>query len=105
MSRSVRRGQQCSQIQAIRSHQRKAAFRTGPLLARPVPVQLDPVPVGIGEIDGLAHAVVGGPVEPDASVEHPLDSDREVMLCGIADGNVREAGVALRRRWASTCDD
>ena len=32
-------------------------------------VQLDAVAVGVGEVDGLAHAVIGGTVKFDARIE------------------------------------
>ena len=61
----VRRGDRVGE--AVRDHgDFLAAGRARPLLTRPVPIELDPVAVGIAEVERLADAVVGGALEGDA---------------------------------------
>ena len=52
------------------------ALRPRPLLARPVPVELDPVAVGIVEVERLADAVVGGAAERDPGLGQAAQRDR-----------------------------
>ena len=67
-----------------------------PDLARPVPVHLDPVPVRVGEIDRLAHEVVGEPRERDPLAGHVREPGGEVDPLGEEQREVVETGVAVR---------
>ncbi len=70
-----------------------------PHLARPVPVDLDPVPVGVAQIERLADEVVGQPDErhavadrmrePAREVDPPRDEEREVVEPGRAGNRSR----------------
>ena len=74
--RAGRRAQPASASRSWRSSRRvniatpSPSARSRPLLARPVAVELDAVPVRVAQVDRLADAVVGGAVERDAGVEH-----------------------------------
>ena len=76
-----------------------------PDLARAVVVDLDAVPVGVGEVDRLADEVVRHPDERDALARGVGEPAREVRALGHAQGEVEEAGVAPGRRGARLLDE
>jgi hypothetical protein len=49
-----------------------------PLIARPVAVELDAVPLRVAGVERLAHQVVGGPAQPPAGLGDPLQRPRQV---------------------------
>ena len=59
-------------------------------------VDLDPVPVRVGEVDRLAHVVIGEPDEPDALAGGVREPGREIGTLGQEQGEVVEARVAVR---------
>src|SRR3954468_11022900 len=58
--------QQIVDVQAAREHGQRALRGARPSRLRLVPAQLDPVLVGIAQVQRLAHAVVGRSVERNA---------------------------------------
>ena len=68
---------------------------SAPLLARTVPVDLDPVAIGIVEVEGLADQVVRSAREPPTGVGHPAQRTGEVRSAGEQDRQVEEAGGAV----------
>ena len=62
-----------------------------PQLARPIPVDLDPVPVRIAEVDRLADEVVGEPDERDAVARGVRQPAREIDAFGQEQREVIEA--------------
>ena len=76
-----------------------------PLLARPVGVDLDPVVVGILEVDGLADAVVGEPGERYTVAGSMGEPAREARPVGHEKRDVEEPGVAGARPRARLLDE
>jgi hypothetical protein len=68
-----------------------------PVLARTVPVDLDAVAVGIGEVDRLADVMVGEPLELDAVACGVREPAGEVDAFGHEQREMVEARVAVRR--------
>ena len=66
-------------------------------LARPVGVDLDPVAVGVAEVDRLADEVVGEPLERDAVARGMREPAREVAALRHEEREVVEPGVARAR--------
>ena len=84
-------------VERLRRH--PAADLSLPQLARPVGVDLDPVPVRVSEVDRLADVVVGeagqrhpvarGVREPAGEVDAARHEQREVIEAGVSDGRPR----------------
>src|SRR5262249_25270826 len=74
---------------------------TWPHLLWPVPVELDPVLVGIAQIERFAHAMIAGAVKLYARAQHAMQRIRQRRPRRIEDGGVIEAGRARRRRMAA----
>ena len=71
-----------------------------PLLARPVAVDLDPVALGIVEVERLRDEVVGGAREPVPGLGHPAERAGELGAVGDEQREVeqpRRPGRARRR--------
>ena len=81
--------------------ERRAVHLVWPLFTWAIAVQLDPVLVGIFEVDRLAHPVVARTAEPDTGVDDLLDGLRQRLAIGIPDGDVVKPGRAGRRRRVS----
>src|ERR1043166_599589 len=76
-----------------------AALRClGPFFGGPVPGQLEPDAVRIGEVDRDAHPVIRSALNRNPRGEHPMHRSREIGPGWIADGDVVEPGVPVRRR-------
>src|SRR5262245_13055902 len=58
-------GAQVREVQSLRHHLERSVSSARPLGARPVPIELDAVTVGVAEIECLAHAMIGGAIEGD----------------------------------------
>src|SRR5262249_58069217 len=71
---------------------------TRPFRRRQVAVELDAVAVGIAQVEGLAHAVVGGAFERDAGAAQALERVRERAAVRVADRDVIEPGRPGRGR-------
>ena len=76
-----------------------------PDLARAVPVDLDAVPVRVAEVDRLAHEVVGQADQRHAVAAGVREPAREVDALGQQQGEVVEAGVAVRRPGPGLLDE
>jgi hypothetical protein len=76
-----------------------------PALAWPVPVDLDPVVVGVAEVDRLADEVVAQACEGDPLAGHVREPAREVGSLGEQEREVVEAGVVVRVRRARLLDE
>ncbi len=68
-----------------------------PLTRVAVPGKLDPVEVGVMQVEGFVGAVVGGAVDLPAVIEQAFEGDGEIPPGGVVDREVVEAGGA--RRW------
>src|SRR5437867_12330870 len=90
--------EQLVEIERVRHPELDAALGgVGPLLGRPVPGELEPVAVRVGEVDGDTHAVVRRALHRDPRSEHAAHGDREVLPGGVANGDVVERDMAERR--------
>src|ERR1041384_7650054 len=91
--------EQLVEIERVRHPELDAALGgVGPLLGRPVPGELEPVAVRVGEVDGDAHAVVRRALHRDPRGEHAAHRNREIAPGGVADGHVVEPGMTRRGR-------
>ena len=84
------------EVERQRGHRQLVAV-AAPLLARPVAVDLDPVPLGVPEVERLAHEVVGGAGEAPAGAGQPLERARQLGAIGHQDREVEEPGAEARR--------
>src|SRR5436190_13649877 len=73
-----------------------AVGRARPLLPRAVPVELDPVAVGVGEVESLADAVVGGALERPVGLAEAAQGVGEGTPGRIANRGVEETGGPRR---------
>jgi hypothetical protein len=76
-----------------------------PALARPVGVDLDPVVVGIAEIDRLADEVVGETCQRDSVAGGVGEPAREARTVGGQEREVEEPGVAVPRPGSRLLDE
>jgi len=90
-------GEQALEVERQRRHLELAA-RVGPLLARAVAVQLDPVPLRVGEVQRLADEVVGRAAQVPAGLEDAPERACEVYPPGNEQGEMEEARRAWRPR-------
>jgi len=95
-SRCLRLGQKRLKVQRRVAHAQTAFGIAGPFVLGAVAVQFDPVAIGVGQIDRLAHAMVGGPVQRDACAHHPRQRIGQSGAVGIEDRGVVEPRVP---RW------
>ena len=79
--------------------------RRRPLRARPVDVELDPVVVGVAQVDRLRDAVVGGALDPRVGGGEAPDGARERLAGGEQQREVKEARVPRARRGAGLLDE
>jgi hypothetical protein len=94
-------GQELVEIQRTPERQRLMALGiTRPRLRRPVPHQLERVPVGVDEIDRVVSAVGLGLTDRPADRLQPPVGVSEPDSGGVGDGDVMQAGVAVGHRLA-----
>ena len=72
---------------------------------RTVGVDLDPVVVGVSEVDRLAHDVIGEARDLNAVANDVGEEPAEARAVGYEQRDVEEAGVALSRRRARFLDE
>ena len=68
-----------------------------PVRTRSIPVDLDPVPVRVAEVERLADEVIGQPDERDAVARGMREPASEVDALGHEQGEVVEARISERR--------
>ena len=68
--------------------------RSGPQLPRAVGGQLDTVAIGVGQVDGLVRAVVGGSLDGGLRLRKPQRRVRQLLAGGEQQRVVVEARVA-----------
>ena len=100
---SLELAEQALDVERQRRHPR--ADLPLPDLPRPVPVDLDPVRVGIAQVERLADEVVGEPDERHAVARRVREPAREVGALGHEQREVVEAGVADRRPRTGLLDE
>src|SRR5436190_6631687 len=69
--------QQVVEIETARDHVELAVRGPGPEMLRPVAIELDPVLVGIAQIERLAYAMIRSAVERNACLDEPAQGVRE----------------------------
>ena len=74
---------------------------TRPFGRSAVPIQLDAALIGIAQIKGLAHAVIGRAVNRDARCHKPTLRISELCAIRIECGGVKQPRAAARRRVAA----
>ena len=95
---AIRLRQQIFRVERLRHH-RYLIAPPRPLLARSVGVEFQPVVVGIGQVQRLAHAVIGGSLHRPALLDQFAQHSRQRPTVRQADGHVIQAGGArLSRR-------
>ena len=93
--------EQSVEIERARKHFNSAIDSPRPLVARPVPVKLDPVFIGIAQIERFAHAVVRRAIELNTCAEKTLERVGEFRARRVEDRHVIQPGCPVRRRRAS----
>jgi len=88
-------GQQTARVQRLGDHLQVAVAQR-PLGARPVTVDLDAVAVGVGQVDGLADAMVRPALQRPAGFQHMPQPAGQVRPAGQQQGEVVEASGAGR---------
>src|SRR5258705_10970159 len=73
--------QETLHVERQRSHLQPAVRTERPFLARAIPVDLDPVTVGIGQVDRLADTVVGKSLHDGPTVHQTAKRLREIDTC------------------------
>ena len=86
------RGGERVEIEPLGQHPERTVGGAGPLGAGPIPVELDPIAVGIAKIQRFAHAVVARPVKRDAGLTKAAKRLAERRAIRIPDGKMVEAG-------------
>jgi hypothetical protein len=94
-------GEEALEVEGVGVHGEAAVGAAGPVGFGAVPVELYAVEVWVVEVEGLADAVVGGPVERDVGGEEAAEGVGQGCACGIEDGEVVEAGGAGWGRLAA----
>ena len=90
-----RRREQRLDVERAREHPDALARGRGrPRVARAVRVELDPVPVRVGQVDRLRDAVVGGAGDRGVGQRKALDRACELLARGVQQRVVVEPGVA-----------
>ena len=90
------RRQQVREVERRRADRRRVA-QVAPVLARLIGGELDPVAVGVGQVDRLRDPVIGGSLDRRAGVGQALDRAGQLLPRGMEQGEVVEAGVASGR--------
>src|SRR6185503_4339175 len=80
------------QIEGKVVHAHRTVRFARPFVARPVSVDLDPVPVRVGEVERLAHQVVGEAREALPRFGETSEREREIAPARYEDREVVEAG-------------
>ena len=87
-----------AEVECAGEHGEVAAAVARPLVAGPVPVELDAVSIWIAKVESLADAVIGGAIEWDMGAIETKQGIREGGAGGVDESEVVEAGRA-GRRW------
>lgn len=69
-----------------------------PFLGCSIAVELEAVAIGIGEVEGLADAVVGGAFKGDSGLGESLQGIPQGWPIGVKKGGVEQPGVTCWRR-------
>lgn len=82
------------EVEAAGEHGEAALGIARPVSLRSVPIEFDPVHVGIAQVQRLAHTMVAGAVEGDAGLVEPAQGIGQARPRWIEDGKVEQAGRA-----------
>jgi len=91
--------QQSPYIQAVGVHGEFSLFVLWPLIPGPVPIQFDPIAIGIVQVQRFGNAMVAGAGEGIFCIDEPLKSYGQVFSFGVKYGGVKESRRLLRGRW------
>src|SRR5215218_4761657 len=80
--------QEIMQIESLRVHGLVAGSVDRPFAPRSVTIDLDAVAIGIVQINGLTHPMVGGAVNCHPVVDQALQGAGQFLSAGIEDGEV-----------------
>jgi len=72
-----------------------------PLIFGAVPVKLNPILVGVTQIQRLADPMVGGAIQGNLSRQHAMKRVRECRACRIQDSRMIQSGCPRRGRGAA----
>ena len=95
--RVIHLGEEAAEVERERVHAEHSAG-DGPLVARTVAIELDAVPLRVGQVERLADEVVGGAAQTPARGDHPAERKREVGARGDEDRQVEKPRRVLRPR-------
>ena len=100
--RGICRRKQRVQIEPLGNHANGAVSFTRPLGSRPIPIELNPVSIGIAQIQRFADAVITRAVERDARFAQPTKRFTERRAIGQQHGEVAQSQPSAARRRART---
>src|SRR5665213_2229058 len=86
----------------MREHCQAAVRRTRPLVLRLVPIQLNPVAVGVAQVNRLTYPVVRGSVERDGRRQQSPQRVSQQSAARIENRHMKKARRARRRRRTTT---
>ncbi len=89
-------GAQAAQTEPLGHHAQRSGSIARPRRTRPIPVELEAIPVGIAQIQRLADAVVARALERDAGLVEPAQRVGERGAIGISDRDMIETRRARR---------
>jgi hypothetical protein len=92
---AVRLRQQVLHVERLGGHLHLIA-RPGPLIARAIHVEFQPIIVGIGQVQRLTHGMIGGSLQRPAVFEQAPQNARQPSPVRQTDGDVIQAGGAAR---------
>jgi len=91
--------QQSPYIQAMGVHGEVSLFVLWPLIPGSVPVQLDPIAIGIVQVQRFGNAMVAGAGERIFCIDEPLKRDGQVFSFGVKYRGVKESRRLPGGRW------
>src|SRR5450755_1297934 len=92
----IQYSQEAFHIQGFRSHLQVPLFVGGPQLAGAIPVEFHPVAIGIIQVNGFRHAVVGHPGERVTRIGQSFQDNRQILTGGVQDSRMEQSRGVLR---------
>ena len=84
-------GEERLQIESFGKHGERAIGVAGPLLTRAVPIELEPVPIRIPQVNRLAHPVIRRAIDPNPVRQQPAQGAREIRASWVKDCSMIKA--------------
>ena len=86
-----------NEIERPGEHREPAIRGAGPFAFRAIPIQLDPISIGIPKIQRFTDSMVGGAIESDAGGPQAFEGIGQFRAARIKDGQMVKPGGSGRR--------